>query len=102
MKVVIMAGEREHGYRQYLVISKPMIKIDGIPILEREIMCLKEQGFTDIVITVSHLGKIITDYFGDGTGNSPVTNIPFGVHIEYYFETEPLGNAGALFKLKTN
>lgn len=101
MKVVIMAGGK--GTRISSVFSdipKPMIKIDGIPILEREIMCLKEQGFTDIVITVSHLGKIITDYFGDGTGNSPVTNIPFGVHIEYYFETEPLGNAGALFKLK--
>ena len=25
---------------------------------------------------------------------------PFGVHIEYYFEKEPLGNAGALFKIK--
>ena len=101
MKVVIMAGGK--GTRISSVFSdipKPMIKIDGIPILEREIMCLKEQGFTDIVITVSHLGKIITDYFGDGTGNSPVTNIPVGVHIEYYFETEPLGNAGALFKLK--
>ena len=40
------------------------------------------------------------DYFGDGSGNSPVTGQPFGVHIEYYFEREPLGNAGALFKIK--
>lgn len=40
------------------------------------------------------------DYFGDGSGNSPVTGQPFGVHIEYYFENEPLGNAGALFKIK--
>ena len=61
---------------------------------------LKEQGFDDILITVSHLGNIIMDYFGDGSGNSPVTGQPFGVHIEYYFEQEPLGNAGALFKIK--
>lgn len=40
------------------------------------------------------------DYFGDGSGNSPVTGEPFGVHIDYYFEEEPLGNAGALFKIK--
>ena len=40
------------------------------------------------------------DYFGDGSGISPATGKPFGVHIEYYFEKEPLGNAGALFKIK--
>ncbi len=27
---------------------------------------------------------------------------PFGVTIEYYFEKEPLGNAGALFRIKEN
>ena len=101
MKVVIMAGGK--GTRISSVASdipKPMIKIEGIPVLEREIECLKEQGFNDILITVSHLGNIIMDYFGDGSGNSPVTGKPFGVHIEYYFENEPLGNAGALFKIK--
>lgn len=101
MKVVIMAGGK--GTRISSVandIPKPMIKIEGIPILEREIECLQEQGFTDIVITVSHLGNIIMDYFGDGSGVSPVTGRPFGVHITYYFEKEPLGNAGALFQIK--
>ena len=101
MKVVIMAGGK--GTRISSVASdipKPMIKIDGIPVLEREIECLQEQGFTDIIITVSHLGNIIMDYFGDGSGISPVTGKPFGVHITYYFEKEPLGNAGALFQIK--
>ena len=101
MKVVIMAGGK--GTRISSVASdipKPMIKIEGIPVLEREIGCLKEQGFDDIIITVSHLGNNIMDYFGDGSGNSPVTRQPFGVHIEYYFENELLGNAGALFKIK--
>ena len=54
----------------------------------------------DIILTVSHLGNIIMDYFGDGSGISPVTGKSFGVNIEYYFEKEPLGNAGALFKIK--
>ena len=83
MKVVIMAGGK--GTRISLVASdipKPMIKIEGIPVLEREIECLKEQGFNDIIITVSHLGNIIMDYFGDGSGSSSVTGQPFGVHIE--------------------
>ncbi len=93
MKVVIMAGGK--GTRISSIASdipKPMIKIEGKPVLEREIECLRDQGFKDIILTVSHLGNIIMDYFGDGSS--------FGVHIEYYFEKEPLGNAGALFKIK--
>jgi D-glycero-D-manno-heptose 1,7-bisphosphate phosphatase len=93
MKTVIMAGGK--GTRISSIASdipKPMIKIEGKPVLEREIECLRSQGFTDLIITVSHLGNIIMDYFGDGT--------KFGVNIEYYFEKEPLGNAGALFKIK--
>lgn len=81
-------------------IPKPMIRIDGIPILEREIRCLVAQGFTDILITVSHLGQIIMDYFGDGSGVSPTTGEPFGAHIEYYNEVQPLGNAGALYRVR--
>lgn len=93
MKVVIMAGGR--GTRISSVASdipKPMIKIDGKPVLEHEIECLKDQGYTDLIITVSHLGDIIMDYFKDGSN--------FGVNIEYFVEKTPLGNAGALFQLK--
>lgn len=93
MKVVIMAGGK--GTRITSVASdipKPMILIDGKPVLEHEIECLRKQGFTDIILTVSHLGSVIMDYFQDGS--------KFGVHIDYYFEKEPLGNAGALFKIK--
>lgn len=101
MKTVIMAGGK--GTRISSVardIPKPMIKIGGMPVLEHEIMCLRDQGFDDLIITVSHLGSIITDYFGDGSKISPITGQPFGVRIEYYYEEQPLGNAGALFKIK--
>ena len=93
MKTVIMAGGK--GTRISSIASdipKPMIRIMGKPVLEHEITCLKNQGFTDIILTVSHLGEIIMDYFGDGH--------QFGVQIEYFVEKEPLGNAGALFRLK--
>lgn len=101
MKTVIMAGGK--GTRISSVardIPKPMISIEGMPVLEREIECLREQGFTDLIITVSYLGHIIQEYFGDGSKVSPATGKPFGVHIEYYVEEVPLGNAGALFKIK--
>ena len=99
MKVVIMAGGK--GTRISSVakdIPKPMISVEGIPVLEREIECLREQGFTDIIITVSHLGQIIMNYFGDGSGISPTTGKPFGVHIEYYLEKEPLRRFAQWYK----
>lgn len=101
MKTVIMAGGK--GTRISSVandVPKPMIKIDGKPVLERELECLRNQGFDDVIITVSHLSDVIVNYFGDGSGLSPVTGKPFGVHIEYFCEQIPLGNAGALFKIK--
>ena len=93
MKTVIMAGGK--GTRISSVASdipKPMIKIEGKPVLEREIKCLHDQGFTDLIITVSRLADHIINYFGDGSG--------FGVNIEYFVEESPLGNAGALLKLR--
>lgn len=93
MKTVLMAGGK--GTRISSVASdipKPMIKIEGVPVLEREIICLWKQGFTDLIITVSHIADQIMDYFGDGQ--------KLGVNIEYFVEEQPLGNAGALFKLK--
>ena len=93
MKTVIMAGGK--GTRISSVASdipKPMIKIEGKPVLEHEIECLRDQGYTDLIITVSHLGSIIMDYFGDGS--------KYGVQIQYFNEETPLGNAGALFKLR--
>lgn len=101
MKVVIMAGGK--GTRISSVASdipKPMIKIKEVPVLELEIECLRSQGFNDLILTISHLGSTIMDYFGDGQKISSVTGKPFGVHITYYNEERPLGNAGALFKLK--
>lgn len=92
MKVVIMAGGK--GKRIQSIASdipKPMIPINGVPILETELCSLRDQGFTDFIFTVGHLADSIIDYFGDGT--------KWNVHIEYYRETTPLGNAGALFKL---
>lgn len=93
MKTVIMAGGK--GTRIQRIASdipKPMIPINGIPVLEREIRSLASQGFRDIIITISHMGDKIIDYFGNGSS--------YGVNIQYYSETTPLGNAGALFKLK--
>lgn len=94
MKTVIMAGGRGTRISELFPdIPKPLIPIDGIPVLEREICSLRDQGFSDLILTVSYLYEKIQAYFGDGS--------QLGVHISYFVEETPLGNAGALFKLRT-
>lgn len=93
MKVVLMAGGRGTRIAELFPnIPKPLIPIDGMPILEREIRSLASQGFNDLILTVGYLADKIMAYFGDGS--------QFGVKIDYFIEETPLGNAGALFQLK--
>lgn len=93
MKVVIMAGGRGTRIAELFPdIPKPLIPVDGIPILEREIRSLASQGFKDIILTVGYLADKIIAYFRDGS--------QLGVKIDYFVEETPLGNAGALFQLR--
>ena len=93
MKVVIIAGGQ--GTRIASVnseIPKAMIPICGKPIIEYEVDMAKRQGFTDFIFIIGYLGDQIEAYFGDGSR--------FGVHIDYFRETQPLGTAGALGLLR--
>lgn len=93
MKTIIMAGGRGTRIAELFPnIPKPLIPVDGVPILEREIRSLAAQGFDDIILTVGYLADKIINYFGDGS--------KFGVKIDYFVEKIPLGNAGALFRLR--
>ena len=67
---------------------KPMLEIAGKPILEHLIVRAKSNGFKNFAISIHYLGKVIEDYFGDGS--------TLGVKITYLRETKPLGTAGAL------
>lgn len=92
MKVVLMAGGRGTRISELFPdIPKPLIPIQGIPVLEREIISLRDQGFTDIILTIGYMAEKIQEYFGGGD--------KWGVKIEYFVEDKPLGNAGALFFL---
>ena len=92
MKVVIVAGGKGTRISELFPdIPKPLIPIDGVPVLEREITSLASQGFNDIVLTLGYMAEKIQAYIGDGN--------KWNVNIEYFIEDKPLGNAGALFKL---
>lgn len=93
MKVIIMAGGRGTRISELFPdIPKPLIPFQGIPVLEHELISLRDQGFSEFILTVSHMHEKIEACFGDGSR--------LGVSIEYFVEETPLGNAGALFKLR--
>lgn len=93
MKALISAGGFGTRIRSASAnVPKPMIKVDGVPVLERTIFQLKKCGISDLIITVSYLKEQIMNYFGNGEF--------FGVNIKYFEEDKPLGSAGAIFKLK--
>ena len=91
---VIMAGGK--GSRLLSItndeIPKPMVPVDGKPLLDYQVEKLKTYGIKKIVMIVGHLGEKIVDHFKDGKD--------FGVEIDYIFEREPLGTAGAFYYLK--
>lgn len=92
MKVILMAGGRGTRISELFPnIPKPLIPINNTPVLEREIISLRDQGFTDIILTIGYMAEKIKYYFGDGS--------KLGVNISYFVEEKPLGNAGALFFL---
>lgn len=91
---IIQAGGK--GTRMYELTKdkfpKPLIKLNGKPIIEWQIDSLKKYGITEFIIIVGHLGDMIEDYFGDGN--------KFGAKISYVYENEPLGSAGSLYHIK--
>ena len=94
MQAVIMAGGKGTRLIEFTKneIPKPMMPVNGKPILQWQIECLYRNGITDICIVVGHLGDRIENFFGNGSN--------FKVNISYYREMEPLGTAGALAHIK--
>ena len=87
--VVIMAG----GFGKRLMphtkdCPKPMLPINGKPMLEHILVRAIEQGFSNFVISVFYLPHVIKDYFKNGEA--------WNVTISYVQEESPLGTAGAL------
>jgi dTDP-glucose pyrophosphorylase len=69
-------------------MPKPMVDINGLPLLERQIHRLQKMGILVVYISVNYLSEVIKEYFGNGS--------QFGVKINYLEESKKLGTAGAL------
>lgn len=88
-QVVILAGGLGTRLRPITeTIPKPLVPVFDKPFLFWQLLDLKAQGFTRILLLVAYLGQQIVDYFGDGSS--------LGLEIEYSFEPSPMGTGGAL------
>ena len=102
MKAMILAAGKGTRVQPIThVIPKPMIPILQKPVMEFLLELLREHGFNEIMVNVSHLAEQIENYFRDGQR--------FGVQIAYSFEGrikegeligEALGSAGGLRKIQ--
>ena len=102
MKAMILAAGKGTRVQPIThVIPKPMIPILQKPVMEFLLELLKEHGFKEIMVNVSHLAEEIENYFRDGQR--------FGVEIAYSFEGriedgelvgDALGSAGGLKKIQ--
>lgn len=92
---VIQAGGKGTRLRKLTHdnIPKPLLEMNGKPMMEWQIENLVEYGIKEIVIIIGYLGDKIQDYFGNGS--------KYGITISYISEKEPLGSAGALYYMHT-
>lgn len=88
-QLAILAGGKGTRLKDRLGdLPKPMIPIDGKPLLEHQVNLAKKYGFTDLIFFVHYRADLIEKHFDDGKN--------FGVQIRYVLEREPLGTAGAV------
>lgn len=91
-KAVVLAGGHTVSIGKLKDLPKPMVMVNGKPLLEYVIKELKRNDITDIYILMGKGGERISSYFGDGT--------LFGVKLNYIKEESPKGTEGALELVK--
>lgn len=91
---VVMAGGEGNRLRPFTEnLPKPMIAVDGKPILEHIVTNLSAFGIERLYLSVNYKAEMIFAHFGDGQR--------FGVSIDYLHEKQKLGTAGSLTLLPT-
>ena len=69
-------------------ICKPMVPVNGAPLLQHQACWLSENGVTDIVFLTGYRAEQVEEHFGDGSR--------FGFRAHYSPEDQPLGRGGAV------
>jgi NDP-sugar pyrophosphorylase family protein len=73
-------------------LPKPMLPVQGKPLLEWVILQLRAYGIMDYLIAVSYLAEQIENYFGNGAS--------WGIEIQYSRGANPAGKAGEVWRCR--
>lgn len=93
MKALILAAGKGTRLKDLTRnVPKPMLPVDGRPLLDHLVRWLHSYGIRDLAMNLHHCPDVITDYFGDGSRHD--------VNITYSYELELLGTAGAAKRLQ--
>jgi NDP-sugar pyrophosphorylase family protein len=91
MKAIILAGGKGTRLLPYtIVVPKPMLPIDGMPIVEIIARQLKHFGFGDVSISLGHLSGVIQFFLESKKGDAGLPS------FSYFTEPKPLGTSGPL------
>jgi len=86
---IILAGGLGERLRPLTdTTPKPLLPIQGKPILQIHIENLRKHNIKNIILSIGYKADKIREYFGNGE--------KFGVNIQYCVEDEPLGTGGAI------
>src|SRR5258708_27604286 len=93
LQAVLMCGGLGTRLRPWTYVTpKPLFPIGERPIIELLIQRLQLNGITEIYLSLGYKGEYIEGTLKDGSR--------LGVNLQYVYETEPLGTAGALNLLR--
>ena len=90
MKVMILAA----GYGKRMLpltktTPKPLLKVGGKTLIQRNIEALLDEGFEEFIINTSYLGSMIRDHVSE--------KFP-SIKVNFSEEDEPLGTGGGIVK----
>lgn len=89
MYALTIAGGRGERLKPITdTIPKPMVPINGRPLIAYQIDWMRGNGITDVVFLCGYLGNKIQEFVGDGT--------ELGIRAHYSVEETPLGRGGAV------
>ncbi|MFH1125630.1 MAG: sugar phosphate nucleotidyltransferase [Candidatus Altiarchaeota archaeon] len=90
---VLLAGGKGTRMRPFTYeIPKPMIPVQGKPLIQHIVELLRKYEVGEITFSVGYMKDKIKEYFGNGS--------KFGVNITYVEEKDELGTAGPLNMLR--
>ncbi|MDB6132393.1 MAG: D,D-heptose 1,7-bisphosphate phosphatase [Verrucomicrobiales bacterium] len=89
--VILCGGKGTRLGADFSHLPKPLVPVDGIPLLDRILGVAAEAGIKEVILAAGHLGHLIAERY-------QAVN-PWRLNIRTHVEKTPLGTAGCLLEI---